>query len=213
MADRGDTLIEDAWPGASRVDSDSMERERVEHVASAGDPAVAGDTAYAGDASQAGSIASVDGVIDLRDPAVTEGLASVLAELSDLNKQVTKAEVRAAVAETERDGLKVRLRVTSADLDERTAQFEHAIADVHRLEQQLAVSNDRLERSEAELEEALAGWRESTETADEERAEAQALIDDLVTRLDSAQRRTRKLESVLGRRGRRRLNRLGPGDS
>ncbi len=147
-------------------------------------------------------------VIDLRDPAVSEGLAAILAELSSMTEQVTAAEVRAAVSESERSATAARLRVVSDELDTVRAEHERLRQDYSVLRQEHAVQADRLLRAQSEAEQAWRAWEESQTEADTGRLAAQAMIDRLSRQNENNQQRLRMFESLSSRRKRRLFNRL-----
>lgn len=147
-------------------------------------------------------------VIDLRDPAVSEGLAAILGELSSMTEQVTTAKVRAAVAENERSATAARLRAVSDELDTLRAEHERLRQDYSVLRQEYAVQADRLLRAQSEAEQAWRAWEESQAEADAGRLAAQAMIDRLSRQNENNQQKLRMLESLSSRRKRRLFNRL-----
>lgn len=147
-------------------------------------------------------------VIDLRDPAVSEGLAAIVADLGTMAQQVTAAEARAAVAETERAAAEARLRVVSDELDTVRAEHEHLRQDYTVLRQENAVQADRLLRVQTEAEQAWRAWEESQAEADANRSAAQAMIDRLSRQNENNQQKLRMLKSLTSRRKNRLFNRL-----
>jgi chromosome segregation ATPase len=147
-------------------------------------------------------------VIDLRDPAISEGLAAVLAEISHMAEQVTAAEVRAAVAENEKATAEARLRGLTDELEKARAEHERLRHDYAMLDQQHALQADRLGRSQSEAEQAWRAWEEAQAAAESDRLAAQSMIDRLLRQNDHQQQKLRMLESLSSRRKRRLFNRL-----
>ncbi len=147
-------------------------------------------------------------VIDLRDPAVSDGLAAVLAELTNMSEQVTAAEVRAAVAENERSAAETRIRRLTDELETARAEHDRLQHDYSTLRQEHAVQADRLLRAQTEAEQAWRAWEEVQAQADADRLAAQALIDRLSRQNEHSQQKLWMLESLASRRKRRLFNRL-----
>lgn len=147
-------------------------------------------------------------VIDLRDPSISDGLAAVLAELTNMSAQVTAAEVRAAVADNQRSSAEARLRAINDELETVRADHERLRHDYSTLRQEHAVQGDRLMRAQAEAEQAWRAWEESQAAAEVDRVAAQSMVDRLSRQSENQQQKLRMLESLTGRRKRRLFNRL-----
>ena len=135
-------------------------------------------------------------VIDLRDPQVSAGLAAILTEITSMGEKLTAAEVKAAVAENDRDRAEAKLRDVSSELDDERAQHQRLHEDYIALERELAITTDRVERLEHEASQAWQAWQDAEGTTSRELDEAQGIIDRLSTQLDRQQHKAQLLESV-----------------
>ena len=147
-------------------------------------------------------------VIDLRDPAVSDGLAAVLAEITQMTDRVTEAEVRAAVAESERDTAAAKLRSTTDDLEAEQTERQRLEHDFHQLQTAHAVQTERLEKAQAEIDRAWAAWQESESASAQQLSTAQKEIHRLGKQVDRSTQKLRLVESLVSRRKRARYEQL-----
>ena len=140
-------------------------------------------------------------VIDLRDTTVADGLAQTLSGLIDWTDRIVDAEVRAATASNELESVSTNLRRTTNDLESQRAERARLEADLADTTSALTLETDRRERAEERADRAE---KQLTQYRIKRRKQETALRQ----QVQQQQTTLTALETIVGRRGRRKLKRF-----
>ncbi len=139
--------------------------------------------------------------IDLTEQSVADGLAEALAKIGSLTDRTVTAETAAAIADHERDDAINRVRSLASDLEHESAERQRLQQDVVTLEKEIAVEFEKRTAAEQHLDETRQRLKElGVETGDR--------IKEMTARLEEQQGRLSMLQAMIGRRQKRKYDRL-----